>query len=141
MELTEDKLRNIIREELNVQMGRTQPPRNSLGGYMNRFIEDTAKRFASALQSQYDIEFQKAILGDRSFNADFQVYNSRQDMMKEGKMYMFVRDGSVTIQIEGGPLGAGVSGMNQFVDETIGYNEDPMNQIDIVSAFQVLAGR
>lgn len=145
MKLTEDKLRkkirSVIKEQINIQKGRTQPPALSVNGHINKFMERTIKKVAGMLQNNYDIEFQDAILGDRSFQSDFQVYNRRQDLMKEGRMFMFAKDGTVTVQVEGGPLGSSISEMQRFIDEDISYNEDPTKAIDFVSAFQVLAGR
>ena len=145
MKLTEEKLRSkirsVIKEQINIQKGRTQPPALSVNGHINKFMERTIKKVAGMLKNNYDIEFQDAILGDRSFQSDFQVYNRRQDLMKEGRMFMFAKDGTVTVQVEGGPLGSSISEMQQFIDEEISYNEDPTAAIDFVSAFQVLAGR
>jgi len=145
MKLTEEKLRkkirSVIKEQINIQKRRTQPPALSVNGHINKFMERTIKKIAGMLQNNYDIEFERAILGDRSFQSDFQVYNRRQDLIKEGKMFMFAKDGRLVITVEGGPLGARVGEMQTFIDEEISYNEDPTTAIDFVSAFQVLAGR
>jgi len=141
MKLTESKLRRIIREELNIQQGRTLPPENSLNGYINRYIADTMKHFAAQLKSAYDIEFEDALLGDRSFQTDFRVYNSRQDMMKEGMIMMMHRDDGVYINVRGGQIGTPHTEQRQFIDKTIAFSEDPRQTIDIVSSFQILAGR
>lgn len=145
MKLTEEKLRkkirSVIKEQINIQKGRTQSPALSVNGHINKFMERTMKKVAGMLKNNYDIEFQDAVLGDRSFQADFQVYNSREDLMKEGRIFMFTSNGEVTIEVQGGPLGSSITEMQTFIDEEIFFNEDPTEAIDFVSAFQTLAGR
>jgi hypothetical protein len=104
-------------------------------------MEQTLKRFASALDSAYDIEFEDPIMTDRSFQSNFEVYNRRQDVFYEGMIFMFVKDQKVMFQVRGGRLGSSVSEQQRFVDTEFSFDEDPMSQIDIVSAFQVLAGK
>lgn len=143
MKTIRKKVRQIIREELNIQKGRRQPPTLSVNGHINKFLERTAKEFARRLQKNYDIEFTDAILGDRSFQVDFKVYNSRQDMFKQGQMFMWAKNGEVVVKAEGGEVGStiGDSHYQTFIDQTFSYSEDPTSEIAIVSAFQTLAGR
>lgn len=143
MKLTEKKIRQLVREELNIKSGRTQPLENSLDGYITRFIVDTMKYFAAELESAYDIEFMdSALVSNKAFQTDFEVYNRRQDIMKEGSIMMMHRQGEgVFIQIRGGMIGTPYSQQDKFIEKTIAPAEDPRQTIDIVSSFQILAGR
>ena len=141
MKLTESKLRSIIREELNVQTG-TDSPRNSYNGYINRFVMDTAKRFASQLESAYEIDFENPVLIEKQFKAKFEIYNSRQDMFKQGLMMIYPANNEVYIEAYGGQSGyQSPVDQQKFLETTVGLDEDPSQAIDIVSSFQTLAGR
>lgn len=141
MKLTEDKLRNIIQEELRFQQGRTSPAAGTANYHIHQFIKKVANVFASRLQESYEIQFEDAYEGNMSVRTDFSVYNNRQDIMKEGRFAVFDVGGKIKVELMGGRLGDNPSDMQTIINEDFEYNEAPLGEIDIVSAMQILAGR
>lgn len=141
MKLTQNKLRSIIREELRFTQGRTGVPKGTANYHIHQFIKKVANEFASRLQSAYEIQFEDAQESRMAVTADFKVYNNRQDMFKEGSLAIFDIGGEITVEVRGGDLGSSVSEKQEIINQTFGYSEAPLGEIDIVSSFQVLAGR
>lgn len=141
MKLTQDKLRSIIREELRFTQGRTDVPKGTANYYIHQFIKKMANELASRLQSAYEIQFEDAQESRMAVTADFKIYNSRQDMFKEGSLAVFDVGGEITVEVRGGDLGSGVNQQKEIINQTFGYGEAPLGEIDIVSSLQVLGGR
>lgn len=137
MKLTENKLRRIVREEMEF-MVRNRPNPNSLNGYKQKYMETTFRRLAQELKSAFDIEFEDPVVSKLGLNADFELYSKRQDIFKEGRIVMFMKDGRLNVQISGGPVGAGISGEQEIVDAEIGPNEDPLASIKPSAALRTL---
>ena len=141
MKLTRDKLRSIIREELRFTQGRTGVPKGTANYHIHQFIKKVANELASRLQSAYEIQFEDAQESRMAVTADFKIYNSRQDMFKEGSLAVFDVGGEITVEVRGGDLGSGVNQQKEIINQTFGYGEAPLGEIDIVSSLQVLGGR
>ena len=139
MKLTEDKLRQIIREELDLRKG-NQPNPNSANGYLQKFLETTARRFYQELRSNFDIEFSDSVATKLSMQTDFQIYSQKQDRYKEGRMFMYVmkENNSLRIEAQGGPLGASISEMRTFIETEIPPSQDPLQEVRPARAFKTL---
>lgn len=134
-----NKIRSLIREEIDIRQGRNTPSPESLNGYKQRFVKDTFKNFAYELQNEYDIEFEDVTEQYLAIRGDFQLYSSRQDMYKEGSMFVFVVNGEeVKVEVKGGPLGATHSEMHWIVDETFSETENPSESVRIAGAMRTL---
>lgn len=141
MKLTEDKLRRIIREELQFKSGETVPPRGTANRAVHDYLKRVVNRLASQLQSAYEIDFEPAIESNMAFTADFEIYNNRQDVMYEGRLTAFRINEEIKIEAQGGRLGTSIPEWNSFLNKRFDMDENPVEQLDIVSSFQILAGR
>ena len=138
MKLTELKLRQLIREELNIQ-SRNQPPRYSVTGAIQNLLEALLQKFESELTSVYDIEFEEAYSMKGQVKVRYEVYNRRLDMMKEGLILLMEVDQKIHIEIRGGMIGGNLNDV--IYEKEFGPSEDIANAVDIVSIFQIVAGR
>lgn len=141
MKLTESKLRSIIQEELNIQSSGRLPPKYSVQGGIQIVMKRAFKYFESQLKSAYDIEFDDVYETDRQLSVMFEVYNRRQDMMKEGRILMFEVDKEVELEIRAKQIGYDNLGPEDTIYENTFDPKDDLTAIDIVSIFQTVAGR
>jgi len=137
-----NKIRSLIREELNYKGSGNQPARGTANSYLQRFLKEIFQKLASQLQSTYDINFSDVVEGRLALSTEFEVYNSRQDRFYDGEMHVFIYDDDiVSVEVNGGPKGSTISEMNEIISRDFGFDEKIVSQVNIVSAMQTLAGR
>jgi len=128
-------VREVVRENLEFRTGRVKSPDFSANGYLQKFVRDILNYFAKELKGAYDIEFEDTVETKLSVQTDYQFYNDRQDVFYEGRILIYEVSGEINIEARGGMLG---ERGDTFLETTIGYSDDPSQEVDIVSAFRTL---
>lgn len=135
LEPLRSKIREIVKEDLDIKSGRLGSPSLSVNGYIQKFLRDTINQFAKELKGAYDIEFEDSVETRLSVQTDYEFYNKRQDIFYEGKILIYEANGEIHIEARGGRLG---EMGDTFLNKSIGFSEDPTQKVDIVSAFKTL---